>query len=197
MEQTVIKEPQQVENMRAKEAARFLACGVSTIWLWVKQGKIKAYKLSDRVTIFKRSELETLIRWWCSMKKDTVTINGKEAIITHRQSLSKQKEQPKIYTQKVMRALELLLKGDRSTTIENGINTLNTFTTMEGNNTLNDTRVSNAIVELRKIIPKSGLLTFRYMSDNTDRYALMNDKNIINFADNLLEKIQAKISKEV
>ena len=53
--------PQQVENMRAKEAAQFLACGKSTLWLWVKQGKIKAYKLSDRVTIFKRSELEAFI----------------------------------------------------------------------------------------------------------------------------------------
>jgi excisionase family DNA binding protein len=55
------KEPQQVENMRAKEASRYLACGVSTLWLWVKQGKFKAYKLSDRVTIFKRSELDAFI----------------------------------------------------------------------------------------------------------------------------------------
>jgi excisionase family DNA binding protein len=47
--------------MRAKEASRYLACGVSTLWLWVKQGKIKAYKLSDRVTIFKRSELDAFI----------------------------------------------------------------------------------------------------------------------------------------
>jgi len=55
------KAPQQVENMRAKEAARYLSCGVSTIWLWVKQGKIKAYKLSDRVTILRRSELDEFI----------------------------------------------------------------------------------------------------------------------------------------
>jgi excisionase family DNA binding protein len=61
MSKTDFKEPQQVENMRAKEASRYLACGVSTLWLWVKQGKIKAYKLSDRVTIFKRSELDTFI----------------------------------------------------------------------------------------------------------------------------------------
>ena len=53
--------PQQVENMRAKDAAKFLGCGLSTIWLWVKQGKIKAYRISDRVTIFKRSELEAFI----------------------------------------------------------------------------------------------------------------------------------------
>jgi len=50
-----------VENLRAKDASKYLACGVSTLWLWVKQGKIKAYKLSDRVTIFKRSELDAFI----------------------------------------------------------------------------------------------------------------------------------------
>jgi len=131
------------------------------------------------------------------MKKDTILINGKEATITHRQSQSKQKEEPKIYTPKVMGTLELLLKGDRNITHLKGINILNTFTTMEGNNTLHDTRVANRIVELRKVIPKSGLLTFRYLSDNTNRYALINDKNIIDFADNLLKEIKVKISKEV
>ena len=49
------------ENLRAKEASQFLACANSTLWLWVKQGKIKAYKISDRVTIFKRSELDAFI----------------------------------------------------------------------------------------------------------------------------------------
>ena len=60
MKQTEI-EPHQVENIRVKEASIHLACGVSTLWLWVKQGKIKAYKLSDRVTIFKRSELDAFV----------------------------------------------------------------------------------------------------------------------------------------
>ena len=55
------KAPQHVENMRASSASAYLACGISTLWLWVKQGKIKAYKLSDRVTIFKRSELDEFI----------------------------------------------------------------------------------------------------------------------------------------
>jgi len=55
------KVPRPVDNMRATQASAFLACGKSTLWLWVKQGKIKAYKLSDRVTIFKRSELEAFI----------------------------------------------------------------------------------------------------------------------------------------
>ena len=50
-----------IQNMRAKEAHKYLGVGLSTLWLYVKQGKIKAYKLSDRVTIFKRSELEAFI----------------------------------------------------------------------------------------------------------------------------------------
>ena len=58
---TETKVPHQVENMRATQASAFLACGKSTLWLWVKQKKIKAYKLSERVTIFKRSELEAFI----------------------------------------------------------------------------------------------------------------------------------------
>lgn len=49
------------ENMRAKDASTYLACGISTLWLWVKQEKIKAYKISERVTIFKRSELDAFI----------------------------------------------------------------------------------------------------------------------------------------
>jgi len=49
------------QNFRAKEAAKYLGVGLSTIWHYAKQGKIKAYKLSDRVTIFKREELDALI----------------------------------------------------------------------------------------------------------------------------------------
>lgn len=61
MEQTAIIEPQHVENMRAKEAHKYISVGLSTLWLYVKRGDIKAYKLSDRVTIFKRSELDEFI----------------------------------------------------------------------------------------------------------------------------------------
>lgn len=49
------------QNMRAKEAHKYLGVGLSTLWLYVKQGKIRAYKLSDRVTIFKKDELDALI----------------------------------------------------------------------------------------------------------------------------------------
>ena len=49
------------EHLRASSASAYLSIGVSTLWLYVKQSKIKAYKLSDRVTIFKRSELDEFI----------------------------------------------------------------------------------------------------------------------------------------
>jgi excisionase family DNA binding protein len=49
------------ENMRAKEAHKYLGVGLSTLWAYVAQSKIKAYKISDRVTIFKKSELDAFI----------------------------------------------------------------------------------------------------------------------------------------
>lgn len=48
------------ENFRAKQAAQYLGVGVSTIWLYAQQGKLQPIKLSARVTIFKRSDLDTL-----------------------------------------------------------------------------------------------------------------------------------------
>ena len=49
------------EHLRPKEAHKYLGIGLSTLWLYVKQEKIKAIKLSDRVTIFKKSNLDTFI----------------------------------------------------------------------------------------------------------------------------------------
>jgi len=51
----------QIENMRAKEAHKYLGVGLSTLWLFVKQNKIRAIKLSERVTIFKKSDLDAFI----------------------------------------------------------------------------------------------------------------------------------------
>jgi excisionase family DNA binding protein len=55
------KELQIAYNLRAKEACKYLGIGLSTLWLYVKQGKIKPIKLSPRVTIFKKSELDNFI----------------------------------------------------------------------------------------------------------------------------------------
>ena len=49
------------QNYRPKEAAEYIGVGLSTVWLYAKQGKLKAYKLSDRVTIFKKEDLDNFI----------------------------------------------------------------------------------------------------------------------------------------
>ena len=129
--------------------------------------------------------------------KDAIQINGREAVIEYRQSRSSHQEEPKIYTERVLKALELFLEGDRTQKHDKGITTLEDFNTLEGNHLLEDTRVSNAIVELRKVIPKSGVITFKYVGEKLPRYALINDKKIIDFAEELLEEIRVKISKEL
>lgn len=44
--------------MRAKELAKHLGIGLSTVWLYSKQGKITARKISERVTVFEVEEVE-------------------------------------------------------------------------------------------------------------------------------------------
>ncbi|NQY24926.1 MAG: helix-turn-helix domain-containing protein [Campylobacteraceae bacterium] len=43
---------------RAKELAEYLSCGVSSIWRFNKQGKIKAYKMGGNITVFNIDEIE-------------------------------------------------------------------------------------------------------------------------------------------
>ena len=50
-----------ITNLRPKEAHKYLGVGLSTLWLYAKQGKITPIKLSDRVTIFKKSDLNNFI----------------------------------------------------------------------------------------------------------------------------------------
>lgn len=47
--------------LRVKQAALYLSVGVSTIWLYAKQGKLHPVKLSERVTVFKKEDLDALI----------------------------------------------------------------------------------------------------------------------------------------
>lgn len=46
---------------RVKDAAEYLSVGVSTIWLYAKQGKLHPIKLSDRVTVFSKDDLDMFI----------------------------------------------------------------------------------------------------------------------------------------
>ncbi len=49
------------EHFRAKQASQYLGVGQSTLWLYTKQNKLKSIKLSDRVTIWKKSALDAFI----------------------------------------------------------------------------------------------------------------------------------------
>jgi len=48
-------------NFRPKEAAEYLGIGVSTVWLYAKQNKLHPIKLSTRVTIFTKEDLDSFI----------------------------------------------------------------------------------------------------------------------------------------
>ena len=62
--------PQPIRNLRAKEACKYLGIGESTLWLYVRQNKITPIKLSKRVTIFPKSELDNFITS-CSEENNT------------------------------------------------------------------------------------------------------------------------------
>jgi len=47
-----------IQNYRVKVAAKMVGIGKSTLWSYIKQGKIKAKKLSPRVTVIEEKELQ-------------------------------------------------------------------------------------------------------------------------------------------
>lgn len=47
--------------LRVKVAAQYLSVGVSTVWLYAKQRKLHPIKLSDRVTVFSKEDLDAFI----------------------------------------------------------------------------------------------------------------------------------------
>lgn len=51
-------ELQYSQNLRAKDVAKYLGIGLSTVWLYVKQGKITPHKLSERVTVFRKEDID-------------------------------------------------------------------------------------------------------------------------------------------
>jgi predicted DNA-binding transcriptional regulator AlpA len=50
----------QTKNMRAKEVSKYLDIGLSTVWLYAKKGLLKPIKLSERVTVFKKSDIDAI-----------------------------------------------------------------------------------------------------------------------------------------
>jgi len=51
----------ETKYLRAKAMAKYLNIGVSTVWLYAKQGKLHPKKLSDRVTLFSVEEADRLL----------------------------------------------------------------------------------------------------------------------------------------
>jgi len=47
--------------LRAREVAKYLSIGLSTVWHYAKQGKLTPKKISERVTVFSIDEVNTLI----------------------------------------------------------------------------------------------------------------------------------------
>ena len=48
--------------MRAKEIAKYYGVGLSTVWLYAKQGKLTPKRVSPRVTVFDVAEVEALFK---------------------------------------------------------------------------------------------------------------------------------------
>lgn len=49
------------QYLRAKQASQYMGIGVSTLWLFTKQGKINAIRMSERVTVWDKNELNSFI----------------------------------------------------------------------------------------------------------------------------------------
>ena len=50
-------ENREKKKYRAKELAEYLGIGLSTVWKWAKEGKIRAHNISRGVTVFDINEV--------------------------------------------------------------------------------------------------------------------------------------------
>lgn len=48
-------------NLRASKAAKYLGIGESTLWRFTREGKIASIKLSDRITVWSKDELDRFV----------------------------------------------------------------------------------------------------------------------------------------
>lgn len=55
---STLNDIQKKKKYRAKELAEYLGVGLSTVWLYAKQGKITPQRISIRVTVFDIDEVE-------------------------------------------------------------------------------------------------------------------------------------------
>ena len=50
-----------MEYLRVKDVSACMNISVATVWLYTRQGKLTAIKLSDRVTVWAKSDLYAFI----------------------------------------------------------------------------------------------------------------------------------------
>ena len=51
------------KKVRAKPLALYIGVGVSTIWRWAKEGKIRSQKISSGVTVFDIDEVKSDLKF--------------------------------------------------------------------------------------------------------------------------------------
>lgn len=51
------------KKYRAKELALYIGVGLSTIWRWAKEGKIRSQKISRGVTVFDIDEVKSDLKF--------------------------------------------------------------------------------------------------------------------------------------
>ena len=51
----------EIEMMRAKEVAKYIGIGLSTVWLYSKRGLLKPIRISPRVTVFRKADIDAFI----------------------------------------------------------------------------------------------------------------------------------------
>lgn len=51
------------KKYRAKELALYIGVGLSTIWRWAKEGKIRSQKVSSGVTVFDIDEVKSDLKF--------------------------------------------------------------------------------------------------------------------------------------
>jgi len=131
------------------------------------------------------------------MKNDKpILINGNESKIFYRESRSNKKDDVKIFTLEMVTIIDELLKGSESNfKYLDGITILNTLTSWDEPR-LKIKRLSNKIIELRKVTPKSAILTFRDFNNSKDewKYGVIKDREVINFLVSLKQEILNKIT---
>ena len=131
-----------------------------------------------------------------SLNDKLVLINGRHSRIFYRQTKSNKKDRVNIYTSEMIVIIDELLKGSETNfKYPDGITTLNTLTSWDEKE-LKIKRLSNKIIELRKIIPKSAILTFRDYYNHKDewKYGVIKDYEVILFLQKLKQEIITKIT---